>query len=87
MNTYELKKYFLFTHEFQKNGNKMIVNYVKIDQLHLDQKLIGINLHEIITLNMKNMNLQINSPLDMHLHLRDNEMLNLVAPLSAKYFS
>lgn len=36
---------------------------------------------------MKNMNLQINSPLDMHLHLRDNEMLNLVAPLSAKYFS
>ena len=29
----------------------------------------------------------INNPLDMHLHLRDNDMLNLVAPLSAKTFA
>lgn len=33
------------------------------------------------------MQITLNSPLDMHLHLRDGEMLNLVAPLSAKYFS
>lgn len=33
------------------------------------------------------MKLQINSPLDMHLHLRDGDILNVVAPLSAKYFS
>ncbi len=29
----------------------------------------------------------INSPFDMHLHLRDEEMLNLVAPLSSKTFA
>jgi len=29
----------------------------------------------------------LNSPLDMHLHLRENEMLDLVAPLSAKSFA
>ena len=29
----------------------------------------------------------INSPFDMHLHLRDNEMLNLVAPLSSSTFA
>ncbi len=29
----------------------------------------------------------LNSPLDMHLHLRDNEVLKIVAPLSAKTFS
>ena len=29
----------------------------------------------------------INQPLDMHLHLRDDDMLNLVAPLSAKSFA
>ncbi|MEA2017549.1 MAG: dihydroorotase [Campylobacterota bacterium] len=29
----------------------------------------------------------ISSPFDMHLHLRDNEMLNLVAPLSSKTFA
>ena len=29
----------------------------------------------------------INNPLDMHLHLRDGDMLKTVAPLSAKYFS
>ena len=34
---------------------------------------------------MKKIN--INSPFDMHLHLRDNEMLNLVAPLSSKTFA
>lgn len=33
------------------------------------------------------MKIEIESPLDMHLHLRDGEMLNIVAPLSAKYFS
>jgi dihydroorotase len=33
------------------------------------------------------MQITINSPLDMHLHLRDGDMLNLVAHLSAKYFS
>lgn len=33
------------------------------------------------------MKIEIESPLDMHLHLRDNDMLNIVAPLSAKYFS
>jgi len=30
--------------------------------------------------------LQLNSPFDMHLHLRDEEMLKLVAPLSSKTF-
>ena len=29
----------------------------------------------------------LNSPFDMHLHLRDNEMLELVAPLSSKTFA
>ena len=29
----------------------------------------------------------LNTPLDMHIHLRDDEMLKLVAPLSAKTFS
>ncbi|WP_458700679.1 dihydroorotase [Sulfurospirillum sp. 1307] len=29
----------------------------------------------------------LNSPLDMHLHLRDNEMLKIVAPLSSKSFA
>jgi dihydroorotase len=33
------------------------------------------------------MKLTINTPLDMHLHLRDNDMLKTVAPLSAKTFS
>jgi dihydroorotase len=33
------------------------------------------------------MQLELNSPLDMHLHLRDNDMLKIVAPLSAKSFS
>lgn len=31
--------------------------------------------------------IQITSPYDMHLHLRDNDMLQLVAPLSSKTFS
>jgi len=31
--------------------------------------------------------IKINSPYDMHLHLRDNEMMKLVAPLSSKTFS
>ena len=30
---------------------------------------------------------QLESPLDMHLHLREGEMLNLVAPLSARSFA
>ena len=29
----------------------------------------------------------LKTPLDMHLHLRDKEMLKITAPLSAKYFS
>ena len=33
------------------------------------------------------MQLTLNNPLDMHLHLRDNEMLQTVAPLSAQTFS
>ncbi len=33
------------------------------------------------------MQLILNSPLDMHLHLRDGEMLKIVAPLSARTFS
>jgi dihydroorotase len=33
------------------------------------------------------MEIKLKSPLDMHLHLRDNEMLKTVAPLSAKSFS
>ncbi len=33
------------------------------------------------------MQLTLNSPLDMHLHLRDEVMLNIVAPLSAKSFA
>jgi len=31
--------------------------------------------------------LKIDTPLDMHLHLRDDKMLDLVAPLSSKYFA
>ena len=33
------------------------------------------------------MQIQLNSPLDMHLHLRDGEMLQTVAPLSSKSFA
>lgn len=33
------------------------------------------------------MTLRLSSPLDMHIHFRDEEMLKLVAPLSAKTFS
>ncbi|NLM99719.1 MAG: dihydroorotase [Campylobacteraceae bacterium] len=33
------------------------------------------------------MSIEINSPLDMHLHLRQDKMLKVVAPLSAKYFA
>lgn len=33
------------------------------------------------------MDLTLNSPLDMHLHLREGEMMQLVAPLSAKPFA
>ena len=33
------------------------------------------------------MTITLHSPLDMHLHLRDNEMLQTVAPLSAAYFT
>ena len=33
------------------------------------------------------MKIKIDSPLDMHLHLRDEDMLKVVAPLSAKTFS
>ena len=32
-------------------------------------------------------NFIINSPLDMHLHLRDDDMLKLVTPFTSKYFS
>jgi dihydroorotase len=35
----------------------------------------------------KPMKLTLKSPLDMHLHLRDGDMLKLVAPLSAAHFS
>ena len=31
--------------------------------------------------------ISIDSPLDMHLHLRDGEMLDIVAPLSAETFA
>ena len=30
---------------------------------------------------------EINSPLDMHLHLRDDDMLKLVGPLTSNHFS
>jgi len=33
------------------------------------------------------MKIKLNSPLDMHLHLRDAEMLKVVAPLTAQSFS
>ena len=33
------------------------------------------------------MSITLNSPLDMHLHLRDEEMLSIVAPLTAQSFS
>ncbi len=33
------------------------------------------------------MTISLNSPLDMHLHLRDQEMLKVVAPLSAEIFA
>ena len=33
------------------------------------------------------MTITLKSPLDMHLHLRDEDMLKIVAPLSAKTFS
>ncbi len=35
----------------------------------------------------KNMNLTLNSPLDMHLHLREGEMLKHVAPFTAQQFA
>lgn len=37
--------------------------------------------------NTRIMQITLNSPLDMHLHLREAEMLRLVAPLSARSFS
>ncbi|HHS93243.1 MAG TPA: dihydroorotase, partial [Campylobacterales bacterium] len=33
------------------------------------------------------MSITLNSPLDMHLHLRDEAMLNTVGPLSSETFS
>lgn len=30
--------------------------------------------------------MKLKNPLDMHLHLRDNQMLELIAPLSARDF-
>ncbi len=33
------------------------------------------------------MKIELRSPLDMHLHLRDNEMLDLVAPLTSRTFA
>ena len=33
------------------------------------------------------MEITLTSPLDMHLHVRDGEMMRLVAPLSAQYFA
>jgi len=33
------------------------------------------------------MQITLDSPLDMHLHLRDGDMLKLVAPMTAQYFS
>jgi len=36
---------------------------------------------------MKNKTIKLHSPLDMHLHLREGEMLNLVAPLTSESFS
>jgi len=33
------------------------------------------------------MEIVLNSPLDMHLHLREKEMLTTVAPYTAKYFA
>ncbi len=33
------------------------------------------------------MTIELNSPLDMHLHLRDHEMLNVVAPLTSHSFA
>ena len=34
---------------------------------------------------MPGMEITLNSPLDMHLHLRDGDMLKLTAPLSADF--
>jgi len=36
---------------------------------------------------MKSKTIRVHSPLDMHLHLREGEMLNLVAPLSSESFA
>jgi len=33
------------------------------------------------------MEFTIQNPLDMHVHLRDNEMKDVVAPLTSRYFS
>jgi len=33
------------------------------------------------------MEFQIQNPLDMHIHFRDGDMKNLVAPLTSKTFS
>ncbi len=33
------------------------------------------------------MEIILNSPLDMHLHLRDKEMLKAIAPHSSRYFA
>lgn len=39
------------------------------------------------SLMMPAMNIELSAPLDMHLHLRDGDMLKLVAPLSARSFA
>jgi dihydroorotase len=44
-------------------------------------------LHELKQQGNKTMAITINAPLDMHLHLRDAEMLNTVAPLSSHTFA
>ncbi len=36
---------------------------------------------------MPNKQITINSPLDMHIHFRDGEMMQTVAPLSAQSFA
>jgi len=56
--------------------------------LEKNKKFININYNNLYNKSYPIMRqLTINFPLDMHLHLRDNEMLQVVAPLSAWSFA
>ena len=63
---------------------------IHINKFGKIQSLINNNCGKILYLIIQQrtkMSITLHSPLDMHLHLRDEEMLSVVAPLSAENFS